>query len=1038
MSESTLRALMQLFALISDIGDANEISVREKDVLRSFLARQLNSELVDRYIKIFEEYLDLFINKEAIRESEENLDIPALKSLRIKRICDGINEELRLKQKIYIIIQLIDFISYGKDITANELDFLITLALALNIPENEYKNIKSFILDPVSRIKEKEKLLLINNDPNIKYRKARHITNSKISGELMFLNIVSTKTFILRYTGDRDLYLDGQQIFPKQTYLFDNGSTIKGQGLNTLYYSEVFGIFNEVKPETKITLTARDLSFRFADSENGIQDFNFHEESGQLVGILGVSGTGKSTLLNLLNGNIKPQSGDIYINGYNLNNQKERENLKGIIGFVPQDDFLIEELTVYQNLYYSARLCLNNFSVDRIKRIVVKLLMDLDLYEIRELKVGSPLDKVISGGQRKRINIALELVREPYILFVDEPTSGLSSVDSEVVINLLKEQTYKGKLVIINIHQPSSDLYKLFDKIIILDKGGYQIYYGNPNAAIVYFKKLSRHANADEDQCAKCGNINTEQLLQIVEAKVINEHGKLTQTRKVAPREWYGHFLRRAGSIRKISQGPKEKLPENFYSLPGIFKQLEIFFIRDILSKLSDRQYLLISFLGAPLLALFLGYFTKYNQGGQYIFAENENLPAYLFMCVITSLFLGLMISAEEILKDRKILKRESFLDLSWFSYINSKAGIMFIISAVNTISFIVAGNLILGIKGMTLPFFIVLFTTSCSANLLGLNISSAFKSVITIYILIPFIIIPQLLFSGVLVKFDKLHRTRHSTFEYVPVIGDLMTTRWAFEAIAVEQFKNNRYERNFFNYDMEESQNNWYASFLIPELKENLRWCNRYRDSTQYKDEVADKLFKVDYYSSRLTNLAGFSFPPELKGSINEMGFNSFADKGIMLYLDSMKSHFVKSMKAAMAGRDSITRILIEKNGEGWLLDLQENYENRKLKELVLDWTPGDKLIEKPGKIIQKYEPAFMKPIASNGRAHFYAPVKKTGSRETDTFLFNVLVIWGVSMLLYIALYFKLLRKIIAFFENFRSKKSDIDRIRFIIEMPG
>ena len=165
--------------------------------------------------------------------------------------------------------------------------------------------------------------------------------------------------------------------------------------------------------------------------------------------------------------------------------------------------------------------------------------MDLDLYEIRDLKVGSPLDKVISGGQRKRINIALELIREPSILFVDEPTSGLSSVDSEVVMNLLKEQTYKGKLVIINIHQPSSDLYKLFDKVIILDKGGYQIYYGNPNAAIVYFKTLSRHANADEDQCSKCGNINTDQVLQIVEAKIVNEHGKLTQTRKVSPEEWY-------------------------------------------------------------------------------------------------------------------------------------------------------------------------------------------------------------------------------------------------------------------------------------------------------------------------------------------------------------------------------------------------------------------------------------------------------------------------------------------------------------------
>ena len=142
-----------------------------------------------------------------------------------------------------------------------------------------------------------------------------------------------------------------------------------------------------------------------------------------------------------------------------------------------------------------------------------------------------------------------------------------------------------------------------------------------------------------------------------------------------------------------------------------------------------------------------------------YIFSENENLPAYLFMCVITSLFLGLIISAEEIVKDRKILKRESFLNLSWFSYLNSKIMIMFLISAIQTISFILIGNFILEIKGMTFSYWFILFTTSCFANMMGLNISSAFNSVITIYILIPFIIIPQLLFSGVLVKFDRLHQ---------------------------------------------------------------------------------------------------------------------------------------------------------------------------------------------------------------------------------------------------------------------------------------
>ena len=167
---------------------------------------------------------------------------------------------------------------------------------------------------------------------------------------------------------------------------------------------------------------------------------------------------------------------------------------------------MLEELTVRQNLYYNAKLCLDNNTEEQINKVVDEVLHDLDLYEIKDLKVGKPLNKVISGGQRKRVNIALELIREPSVLFVDEPTSGLSSVDSEMVMNLLREQVFKGKLVIVNIHQPSSNLYKMFDRIIFMDKGGYQIFYGNPSEAVVYFKTKSNHANANEDQCPKCGN----------------------------------------------------------------------------------------------------------------------------------------------------------------------------------------------------------------------------------------------------------------------------------------------------------------------------------------------------------------------------------------------------------------------------------------------------------------------------------------------------------------------------------------------------
>ena len=182
---------------------------------------------------------------------------------------------------------------------------------------------------------------------------------------------------------------------------------------------------------------------------------------------MGGSGVGKSTLLNILNGNIPVQHGKIKINGVEIFEQKKQ--VEGLIGYVPQDDLLFEDLTVWENLFYNASLCFDQLSQEAIEEKVEKVLHELELHPFKDLKVGSPLKKVISGGQRKRLNVALELIREPAILFVDEPTSGLSSTDSEKVVLLLKQQARKGKLIIVNIHQPSSAIFKMFDKLWILD-----------------------------------------------------------------------------------------------------------------------------------------------------------------------------------------------------------------------------------------------------------------------------------------------------------------------------------------------------------------------------------------------------------------------------------------------------------------------------------------------------------------------------------------------------------------------------------------
>jgi len=1026
MIEPILKALIRLFALISDIRDISEISNREKDIVRLFLSRQLNNEMVVKYMEMFDDYLLQYSADNIVRGTDKDRKRTSLTAIKILGICEQINEELHQKQKVYVLVQLMDFILFGAEITENELEFLETVANAFNISTDEFRNMRHFILGSSADIPEQNRLMIIDSCKDFENPKVNHLFRENLAETIYILHIVSINAFILKYSGKEDLLLNGQNIFPGQTYMFDHGSTLRGPGISAVYYTDVSRAFTDDIIKLKISLDAVNVSLKFKNSELGIQNFDFHEESGNLVGILGGSGVGKTTLLNVLSGITQPDKGEVLINGFNVYIEEGRNRLRGIIGFVPQDDLLIEELSVFQNLYYSAKMCLDNLPVEKLTEVVNKTLTDLDLDLIRDLKVGNSLNKVISGGQRKRLNIALELIREPAILFVDEPTSGLSSVDSEVVMNLLKEQTDRGTLVIVNIHQPGSDLYKMFDKIMIIDKGGYQIYYGNPSEAIVYFKSRAGYANADEDQCEKCGNVNSDQLLQIIEAKVVNENGKQSHIRKVSPLQWADMFREASASPRQRIVASDRTLPENNFSIPGLFKQSRVYFIRDVLSKMANRQYIMISLFGAPLLAILLAWFTKYTVNGRYVFSENENLPSYLFMCVITSLFLGLIISAEEIVRDRKILRRESFLHLSWFSYLNSKVAIMFLISAVQTISFILIGNYILEIRGMTFPYWLVLFTISCFANILGLNISSGFNSVITIYILIPFIIIPQLLFSGVLVRFDKLNHISNTSGEFTPLIGDLMAARWSFEALAVEQFKNNKFERNFFQENMGASENTWYGQFLIDALTKDLNRLNSYK-STGDIDPDAPELRRLRFHTGQLSALAGFSpVPEELNTTLRNFSPRSAGSKSVEVYLKNLKNHFNSELKVYRHRKDSVTAAIQLKEGNDELNYLRENYYNSQLEKVVLDKLRVDQNLVTDDMIIRKYEPGYMLPSSKTGRAHLYAPYKKIGNISIDTYWFDIAFLWIVCLLLYIALYYKLLQRIVNSSVKAKRKQSD------------
>lgn len=1019
MNDSIFRALMQFFATIIYYDNRGDKEIAKSVVHRFLEEKEFSEEHSDYYVALFEEFLEdqSRINNTPISENPLFTDYT-------HHLCKLINLEFEQNQKVWLLLQLTEFIGDANFKCEVYHQFVSILAYHFNVDQVEFDYAQQFVLaTEESQIPLVDKVLVVDADTNFIHPYFKHHINSKLKGRVYFIHLASVNTFLIKNFGDTNLFLNGHSMRTGRAYVFGYGSVVRNPKVDPIYYSRIAGKFIQAEVLRKIHFVATNVTYRFKGSNDGVHPFSFKAESGQLVGIVGGSGVGKSTLLNVLNGTLPLDDGKISINGFDIH--EDKEVIRGVIGYVPQDDLLIEELTVYQNLYYNAKLCFRNYTEEELNDVVDQTIVDFDLDEARNFKVGSPLNKYISGGQRKRLNIALELMRQPSVLFVDEPTSGLSSIDSEKVMLLLKRQILKGKVVIVNIHQPSSDLFKLLDKMLVMDQGGRIIFQGNPMDGIVYFRKAAHYFNADESECMTCGNVNTEVILRIVEARVVNESGKLTRNRKRSANEWYQLYLKNIQpTLRSIVHAEKANLPINNFHIPNRIKQFRIFFSRSILSKLGDHQYLLMIALEAPLLAIIIGFFTKYTAEETYVFSANDNIPAYLFMCVVASLFLGMIVSAEEIIKDKKILQREKFLDLSWGSYISSKVTVVFLISAIQMLVFVLLGNYILEIKGMSFIYWLILFSAAACANMIGLNLSASLKSTVAIYVSVPLLLVPQLLFSGVIVDFKKLHYSIASE-KYVPLIGDTMISRWAYEALAVSQFKDNAFTKHFYEVDKERSENSYYASIHIPNLISQINELQHDIAINAISEETEShlELAKTEYAKVQ-AKYEGHLKPVDFSNvALREV--NRRVTRSWIANLTDLQHYLWGYYDVISAKKDSIYKDLLYKYGSAQhIVDLRSEYENKALSDLVLNTSSvqQSKIVE--NEIVQLKDPGYMDPLSNCGRAHFYAPLKKLGLLKIDTLWYNVSIIWIMIILGFVALYNKWLLQIINYVDSIKSRK--------------
>ena len=948
MTDVILSSFISLFALFGKEEQVDE--TRAKDMLVSYLRRHFGIRNIDLY-------MDLYSDMRMAYEMTDNLNSKDA----VTSICSVLHGKIQTKEEALLLLRLMEFCSSDG---LKAISMFDTMAAQFHVPEKQYKDFADFVGN-----RETENV------------KLHHIKG--LDGILKTLYDRTTGELIFTYLGNGNVMINDVPVLAGTYQVWQQSSVLKTNG-HPVYYSSIISAYNKDSDETRsVEFCGRNINYRFPNSDNGMHDLSFTLRNGEFLAVMGGSGTGKTTLLSLLNGSLKPHEGTITINGHDISEPEAKD----LIGFVPQDDLLIEELTVYQNLWFTAKLCFEGLSDEEIDNRVLKTLKDLGLDTIKDLKVGSAINKYISGGQRKRLNIALELIREPAVLFLDEPTSGLSSADTEKVVLLLKEQTLKGKLIIVNIHQPSSDVYKLFDRLWLLDRGGYPVFDGNPIDAITYFKKAADYADADASACPTCGNVNPEIVLNIIDEKALSNTGEPSDERKMTPQDWHGLYLKNREEMKPLTVSD---IPPSDQKKPGALKQFMIFLHRNIKTKITNLQYLVITLSEAPLLAVICALLTRYAPPEGYTIMNNKNLVSYFFMAVIVATFTGMSGSAEEIIKDRALLKRERFLNLSYSSYIWSKIVFMAGVSLIQTLLFIIVGNTIMGLHGLFWTWWLILFITAFLANLTGLLLSQCLNSVVSIYISIPLLLIPQILLCGLVVSFTDL--APKSTTGNVPLIGDIIPSRWSYEALAVTSFTDNQYEKNFFETDKEKYETQFYNVGFLYELQSQLK--------TMQDEQIHGKEVKPEHIEIIRTNLPIIT---EFCGMEPYQGDYSY--ESLDKYMNEAENILAKRSNQITLKADAQISSFIRENGKETLLQLKRNNYNLKLEDCVVGADQKRMLDVVDNHIVPRTGLIFLTPQNQMGRAPFYSSEKIIGSWHVKTLWFNMTILLLMSVIMIILL---------------------------------
>lgn len=593
---------------------------------------------------------------------------------------------------------------------------------------------------------------LVFNPDNFEMVKVQRSSSAKNTGD----NNFSTTNILEKFNGKRlltvgrnpdcDVFLGHNSISrnhatiekkgPNEFVLTDlgslNGTYVNGRRVNgTMKVTQndtiIIGRFQlslsgKVKDLTQeVAIRTERIVKQFENGKIGLHECSFEIPSKSLLAVMGPSGCGKSTLLKALNGDSPPTSGQVYISGLELN--ANYDYLKTQIGYVPQDDIVHRELTVEQSLYYAAKLRLEHSDTAFIQQKIEQVLKDLNIEHIRKNLVGK-----ISGGQRKRVSIAVEILTDPLILFLDEPTSPLDPQTIEEFLEILRNLSNKGTTVIMVTHKPEDLNY--MDTVIFMAEGGHKVYQGDTSNYL-------NHFNVDD---------------------TIKVYAQLAMPQAA---KWINNHKQNHPALGTMA-APKEKQNSRH---ANFFYQLWWLTIRYFNIKLNDRVNTVVMIGQAPIIA-----------GLICLIFPSISLPVP-FLLAISAVWFGTNNAAREIVSEAPIYKRERMFNQGILAYMLSKIAVLGTFAAIQSLLFtlIISINFSNSDPSWEAPAqtFLWMLLVSLAASMMGLLLSAVVSTTEKVMTLVPIALIPQIMLAGVVAKISS---------PVVEVLSYLTLSRWGNE----------------------------------------------------------------------------------------------------------------------------------------------------------------------------------------------------------------------------------------------------------------